>query len=38
MRSIAETIKICLNSKNLYIKGNQHLSPKQISYNYRIGI
>lgn len=37
MKSISDTIKYCLNPKNLYIKGNIN-SPKQISYNYRIGI
>jgi hypothetical protein len=38
MSNISETIKVCLNPKNLYIKGNSHLSPKQVSYNYRIAI
>lgn len=38
MRTISETIKLCLNPRNLYIKGNTHLPQKQISYNYRVGI
>ncbi len=38
MKTISETIKLCLNPRNLYIKGNTHLPQKQISYNYRVGI
>ena len=35
---MAETIKFCLNPRNLYIKGNPNFSPRQISFTYRIGI
>ena len=38
MKAVSETIKTCLNPRNLYIKGNQNFNPKNISYTYRIGI
>lgn len=38
MKAIAETIRLCLNSRNLFIKGNPNSSPKQISYTYRVAI
>ena len=38
MKAIAQTIKLCLNPRNLYIKGNPNSSPKQISYTYRVAI